>query len=34
MAEIAEKVAAMTPSDTSIRRLATLMLAPLARKEP
>ena len=33
-AEIAEKVGAMTPSDTWIRRLATLMLAPRARKEP
>lgn len=27
MAEIAEELGAMTPADTSIRRLATLMLA-------
>jgi hypothetical protein len=34
MAEIAAKVAAMSPPDTSIRRFATLMLALRARKEP
>ena len=33
-AEIADKVGAMTPSDTSIRRPATLMLVLRARKEP
>ena len=33
-AEIAEKVADHTPSDTSIRPPSTVMLAPRARKEP